>query len=109
MDEVDAILKDATADTVRLQHAEEEIRLLACELTAALYSSKKGVHKNPASLNASLVRKSLLECGVSTELVDRISQTFETTDKAHHVTDSSTLRERIRRYHSWAHELANLL
>jgi len=109
LDEVDAILKDTTADVVRLQHAEGEIRLVNCELTAAIYYAKKGVNKNPASLNASLVRKSLLECGVSTELVDHISQTFETTNKAHHVTDSSVLRERIQCYYSWSHELANLL
>jgi len=109
LDEVDAILKDTAADIVRLQHAAGEIRLVACELTADLYSAKRGVHKNSASLNASLVRKALLECSVSTDLVDRISQTFETTDKAHHVTDSSILREKIRRYHSWMHELAKLL
>ncbi len=106
LDEVDAILKDATADSVRLQHAEEEIRLVVTDLTSALYLNKKGVHKDPNKLNSASVRKSLVECGIPTELTDHISQTFETTDDAHHVTDYVAQRERIRRYYNWAHELA---
>jgi len=106
LDEVDAILKDTTADSVRVQHAEEEIRLVVTDLTSALYLNKKGVHKDSNKLNSMSVRKSLVECGITTELTDHISQTFETTDDAHHVTDHAAQRERIRRYYNWAHELA---
>ena len=52
----------------------------------------------------------LLECGVEAGLVDRITQTFETTDDAHHAPeDDEVQRKRIRRYHAWLHELAQLL
>jgi len=106
LDEIDAILKDETADTVRLQQAEEEIRLAVTDLTSALYSKTKGVKKDANKLNAREVRKCLVECNLPDDLIDRIDQTFETTDDAHHITDYSPHRERIRRYHSYVHELA---
>jgi hypothetical protein len=109
LDEIDAILKDETADTVRLQQAEEEIRLAVTDLTSALYSKTKGVKKDANKLNARDVRKCLIECNLPTDLIDRIGQTFETTDDAHHITDYSPHRERIRRYHSYVHELAKTL
>jgi len=109
LDEVDAILKDNTAGTIRLQQAEGEIRLVISELTASLYFTKKGLQKNPNNLNAASVRKSLIECAISMDLVDRISQAFKTINEAHHVTDSPIVRERIKHYHSWAHELAQCI
>ncbi len=108
LDLVDAMLKDNTADSIRLEQAEAEIRQVIFELTAQIYLACKGTKKEPNKLNASLVSRALIECGVSNGLVDRISQTFVTTGDAHH-TDSSGLRERIRRYHSWTHELAKYL
>jgi hypothetical protein len=52
----------------------------------------------------------LLECGVENNLVDRITQTFETTDNAHHASeDYMAHRQRIQKYHSWAYELAKLI
>ena len=107
--EIDAILKDATADTVRLQQAEEEIRLALTDLTSALYSKIKGVRKDANKLNASVVRKCLLECGLPNDLIDRIYRTYATIDDAHHITDYSPNRERIKRYHSYIHELARIL
>lgn len=109
LDEIDAILKDETADTVRLQHAEEEVRLVIADLTSAIYSQKKGVHKDANKLNSADVRKCLVECGLPANLIDHIQQTFETTDNAHHITNYSPNRERIRRYHNYAHELAKYL
>ena len=109
LNEIDAILKDETADTVRLQQAEEEVRLVMSDLTSAIYSQKKGVHKDANKLNALDARKCLVECGLPTNLIDIIVQTFETTDDAHHITNYSPNRERIRRYHSYAHELAKNL
>jgi hypothetical protein len=109
LDEIDAILKDETADTVRLQQAEEEIRLAVTDLTSALYSKTKGVKKDANKLNAHDVRKCLVECGLPADLIDRIDQTSETTGDAHHSTNYSPNRERIRRYHSYVHELAKTL
>lgn len=110
LDEVDAILKDATASSVKLQHAEEEIRIVIAEITCELYFKIKGIRKSPHNLNADITRKMLIECGVDTGLADRITQTFETTDDAHHAPgDYVPQKERIRKYHSWCHELARLL
>jgi hypothetical protein len=109
LDEIDAILKAETADTVRLQQAEEEVRLAVTDLTSALYYQKKGVHKDANKLNARNVRKCLVECNLPADLIDRIDQTFQTTADAHHITDYSPHRERIRRYHSYVHELAKTL
>lgn len=108
--EVDAILKDLNANSVRLQQAEEEIRLVVGELTADVYEVVRGQRKDPNHLNASAVRKLLTECGVNRTLVDRIVQTFTTTDDAHHAPiDYAAHRARISRYHSWAHELARFV
>ena len=82
---------------------------MVAELTSDLYFKKKGMKKDPSKLNSSGVRKALLECGISSNLVDRITQTFETTDNSHHApTDYAAHRQRIKCYHDWAYELANL-
>lgn len=109
LDTIDGILKDETADTVRLQQAEEEVRLAVTDLTSAIYFQKKGVLKGPNKLNQRNVRKCLVECNVSADLIDHIDQTFETANDAHHITDYSPHRERIRRYHSYLHELSKYL
>jgi len=108
--EVDAIVKDQTATSVKLQQAEGEIRIVNAELTSELYFKIKGVRKKPHDLNSTKVRKMLLECGIENSLVDRITQTFETTDDAHHdPVNYAAHRQRIQRYYSWAHELEKLL
>ncbi len=68
-----------------------------------------GKQKNPNKLNSASVGKSLIECSIPNELTDRINQAYETIDDAHHVTDAATMRERIKRYHSWAYELSDYL
>jgi hypothetical protein len=108
--EVDAIVKNHTATSVKLQQAEEEIRIVNAELASELYFKIKGIVRKPHDLNATKVRKMLVECGLENSLVDRITQTFETTDDAHHApVDYATHRERIRKYHDWAHDLAKLV
>ena len=108
--EVDAIVKDNSATSVRLQQAEEEIRIVNAELTCELYLKIKGNRKSPNDLNSAKVRKMLIECGIDSSLVDRITQTFDTTDEAHHApVDYSPDRQRIQRYHAWAHELSRFL
>jgi len=108
--EVDAILKDQTADSIKLQQAEGEIRTVCAELASDLYFETKRVRKKPDDLNSRKVRRMLLECGVDRSLVDRITQTFVTTDEAHHApVEYAAHRQRIQRYHAWAHELSKLL
>jgi len=108
--EIDAIVKDSTAGSVKLKQAEEEIRNIIAELASELYLKKKRARKRPHNLNSTRVRKMLVECGVETGFVDRITQTFGTTDGAHHApADYAAQRKTIRRYHTWVHELAQLL
>jgi hypothetical protein len=108
--EINAIAEDPTSSSIRLQQAEEEVRITIADITSELYLKKKGAWKSPNKLNSAEVRRMLLECSVEAGLLDRITQTFKTTDDAHHAPkDYAAQRERIRRYHSWIHELAKLL
>ena len=108
--EVDAILKDATASSVTLQQAEEEIRIVVAELTCELYCKVHGMRRRSSDLNSAKTRKMLVECGVDNSLIDRVTMTFQTTDDAHHAPENyEANRQRIREYHSWAHELAQKL
>jgi len=110
LSEIDAILKNPEATDVQLQYAEEDIRIVCSEATCDIYFKKKGVQKKADKLNAEKVRKLLLESGIETGLVDRILQSFVSTDDAHHAPgDYSPNRERIRRHYSYAHELVNLI
>jgi len=110
LQEVDAILKDPTAGSVRLQQAEEEIRIVVADLASQLYERQRKIRTSPHSLNSAKVRKMLVECGVESKMVDRIVRTFTTTDPAHHVpVGYSAHRERIRQYAGWVGELEQLL
>ena len=64
MKEIDAIVKDSTAGSVKLKQAEEEIRNIIAELASELYLKKKRARKRPHNLNSTRVRKMLVECGV---------------------------------------------
>lgn len=109
LDEVYAIANDETADSVRLQHADEELRLVVTDITSALYLKIKGVKKDANRLNASEVRKCLVECSLPDKLIDHIHETYQITDDAHHITDYTTNRERIRRCHGYVHDLSKYL
>ena len=110
LDEVDAILKDPTASSIRLQQAEEEMRMVFAELACDLCRKKSHQVKNPATVNAAEIRKVLVECGIDARLVDMVSQAFETVDAAHHSPSGYVPnRERIRRYYDCAFELVKLL
>ena len=106
---ISAILSDQSADSTRLQHAEEEIRQVIHQLTCQLYENVKGVKKSPNKLNAGNVRKLLLECGVEIDLVNKLVSAFATVDDAHHTPAGyAPNRQRILQYHGWATTLASL-
>lgn len=65
-----AIVEDQSADSVRLQQAEEELRQVLHQYTCMLYQVVKGTSKNPAHLNAEKVRKMLIECGIPLPFVN---------------------------------------
>ena len=108
--EIDAILNDQMADNIRLQQAEEEVRILVCELTAKIVGKIYGRYVSPNTLNASKVRKILIECNIEPRIIDRILQTFSTTDSAHHASDGyAPNRQRIHQYVKYLKELDQAL
>lgn len=107
LDDIDATIKDARATAIKLQHAEEDIRIVCSEIACEIYYRKTGEKKSAHDLNSRKARKMLLASGIDSGLVDRITMTYETTDDAHHApVDYEAVRQRIKKYHSWAHELA---
>ncbi|KPJ91937.1 MAG: hypothetical protein AMJ53_10395 [Gammaproteobacteria bacterium SG8_11] len=108
--EVDAICKNPRSGQVRLQQAEEEIRLALCDITAILYNKVTGKNVSRDKLNAMRVKQLLLECGIPNNLIDKVTQTFQTTDDSHHISSTySPNRQRIMQYHSWLHELGRYI
>jgi hypothetical protein len=101
-----AITKDSQASPVRLQQAEAEIRLVACQLTAQVAKTKLGRATGAHSMNRDKCRAVLNEAGCPAALVDRVVATFVTADDAHHVPkDYVPSAERIRQYHGTLTEL----
>lgn len=108
--EVDAITKDISANSIRIQQGEEEIRILVCEVAAEICQKVKAERKDPNNLNADKVRKMLTECGVDVGLIDRIHKTFSTTDDSHHAAPAyAPNRERLRQYQGYVNELLLVL
>jgi hypothetical protein len=102
-----AIVEDQSADSVRLQQAEEELRQVLHQYACVLYQCVKGTSKNPAQLNAEKVRKMLTECGISLPLVNKVMAIFETLDDAHHAApDYSPNRQKLRQYYDTAVQLS---
>ena len=97
--EMQSIVSDPKVSPVRLQQAEEEVRIAICQLTAQITKKKLGRDRSPHSMNSKDVRALLIEAGCSTPLVDRVFATFATTDDAHHAPkDYQPSAERIRQY-----------
>lgn len=108
LNDIDAVIKSNTDDSARLRQAEEDIRIVVTKLASELYFKAKQVRKKHHNLNSKKVRKMLIECGINNNLVNHITQTFGTTDDAHHDPKNYTAhRERLRNYYAWVCELAN--
>ena len=98
-----AITEDQSADSVRLQQAEEELRQVLHQYACTLNAGVKGIPKNPATLNAEKVRKILTECGLLLPLVNKVMTIFETLDDAHHAAPGySPNRQKLRQYYDTA-------
>ena len=105
-----SITKDPQASPVRLQQAEAEIRLAACQLTSQVAKAKLGRTAGAHSINSDKCRSILNEAGCDAALIDRVVATFATTDHAHHAPkDYVPNAERIRQYHGTLAELRNWL
>jgi hypothetical protein len=102
-----AITEDQSADSIRLQQAEEELRQVLHQYTCMLHEAVQGTSKNPASLNEAKVRKILTECGLPSDLLNRVMAIFETLDDAHHASPTySPNRQKLRQYYDTAVRLS---
>ncbi len=105
-----ALIEDQTADSIRLQQAEEELRQVLNQLSCTLHEGVKGVPRNPATLNSEKVQKILTECGIATSLVNRVMLIFETLDDAHHAAPGySPNRQKLRQYYETAMQLSQAI
>ena len=109
--EINSISQDNTASSVKLRQAEEEVRIAICDITSEIYQDKTGIYKSPNQLNSQDVRDLLIKSSVDSNLIDRIVQTFEDTNDAHHDSEDnySPDRSRLQIYHSWLQELSKEL
>jgi hypothetical protein len=104
--EVLAIMNDPTASEGRLQQAEAEIRLVACQLASKIAKSNLGRDRSPHNLNGPDIRAILTEAGCPVALIDKAVGTFATTGDAHHAPKNyQPNAERIRQYHGIMLEL----
>lgn len=95
--EAEAIANDGTATSVKLQQAEEEMRLAACQMASHVAKEKLSRVTSPHNMNSRDVRAILVEAGIATELVDRISAMFVAADDSHHAPKTYTPNvQRIR-------------
>jgi hypothetical protein len=95
--EAERIAMDQTATSVRLQQAEEELRLAACQVASYVAEKKLERVTSAHKMNSGDVRAILVEAGVEAKLVDRVSAMFVTTDKAHHAPKNyAPERQRIK-------------
>jgi len=100
------IINDPAADQIKLQQAEQEVRITLTQLAADIHFNVTGTRRSPHSLNATETKKLLLEGGIGTELVNKLTATFETVDDAHHASPGyAPDRDRIRAYYGWLKEL----
>jgi hypothetical protein len=107
---VHAVLADNEAGSVKLQQIEEEIRLIVCQLTSEIYYKRKGITKGAHSINEKDTKRILTECGIDDKLINKIVQTFQTTDDSHHIGKGySPNRQRIFNYYDWVLELSQQL
>lgn len=91
LNEARAILGDATASDVKLQHAEQEIRFAVTQIAAQVAQRAPGERRDPGKLKAQDCRSILLGAGISgldDQLVDKVCQAFGRSDESHHAPKS---------------------
>jgi hypothetical protein len=108
--EILAIANDPSATPVRLQHAEEEVRIAVCQLTAEVSRIKLGRPTSGHSINSAKARTILTEAGCQGTLIDRVNASFSTTDPSHHAPKNyAPNAERVRQYYGMLTDLRNWL
>jgi hypothetical protein len=104
--EARTITNDPAATSVRLQQAEEEIRLACCQIAAEIGWHKLHRQTSPHNMNGKDVRAVLNEAGYSAAQVDKVSGMFPSADDAHHAPKHYEPNvERIRQHIATLEEL----
>jgi hypothetical protein len=82
--EATTITNDPRATSVRLQQAEEELRIACCQIASQIASHKLKRNTSPHNLNGKDVRAILNEAAYPSETVDKVLAIFGSADDAHH-------------------------
>jgi hypothetical protein len=105
--EADKIARDPEASPVKLQQAEEEVRIAICQLVARVAERRLKRKRGAHNLNSGDVRAILVEAGCPAVLTDKVVATFETTDNAHHAPEKyEASAQRVRQYVGVLNELS---
>lgn len=82
--EVKAIVADVSAPPERIQQAEEELRIIACQLAEKIALSKLNQIRSAHKMNSSDVRSILISAGAPTKETDDLYAVCSSADDAHH-------------------------
>lgn len=82
--EADSIANDPHATSIRLQQAEEELRLAACQIASDIAAEKLKRFTSAHNMNGKDVRAIMNQAGYPAETVDKVAAVFSTADDAHH-------------------------
>jgi ABC-type multidrug transport system ATPase subunit len=104
--EVLAIASDPAASTVRLQQAEEEIRIATCDIVSRVSQIILKTETNASKMNSEAARNILNQAGYEPRLIDKVIGAFKTTDPAHHPSKIfEPSAQRVLQYHGSLTEL----
>jgi NACalpha-BTF3-like transcription factor len=107
--EADTIANDPTANTVRLQQAEEEIRLAACQIASDTAKSKLKRDTSPNNMNSGDVRAILNQAGCEAKMIDKVIAAYGTSDDAHHTPTPKSYQPNAQRIRQNVMTLRELL
>jgi len=107
---INGLANDPHCGMVEVQAAEQEIRIVVTDLASELYLRKHGERKSTRNMGSAEVKRLLTSCGVEQGLVNRIGQTFATSDEAHHASESHAVsRNKVKTYANWATDLMKVV
>lgn len=84
INEVKTIANAPSASKVKIQQAEEEIRLISCQLAAEIARTKLSRVTSPHNMNVTAVRNILVSAGVPSDDTDFLCTFFNVSDDSHH-------------------------
>ncbi len=95
--EVNAIITDKSAPSVRVQQAEEELRHIACQLAERIALKKLGRSVSAHKMNSTSVRGILISAGAPVKETDELYAVHSASDDSHHGPERYQARvQRVR-------------